>query len=137
MGVAKDNIPGVGQPPGNVIGFMEIELDIDTGKYKIVDYASVADCGTVVHPKNFKTPCAVVRSGGSDYPVWRSMSMIRKTGFRPTLDYISASRQPTWTSLLIRLLKVSTFRIRKTRQEVADRRAYAGRRSSCSVQCAA
>ena len=39
---------------GNVIGFMEIELDIDTGKYEIVDYASVADCGTVVHPKNFE-----------------------------------------------------------------------------------
>jgi CO/xanthine dehydrogenase Mo-binding subunit len=54
VGVAKDNIPGVGQPPGNVIGFMEIELDIDTGKYEIVDYASVADCGTVVHPKNFE-----------------------------------------------------------------------------------
>ena len=53
IGVAKDNIPGQGQPPGILIGFCEIELDLDTGKYDILDYVSVADCGTVVHPKNF------------------------------------------------------------------------------------
>ncbi len=53
VGSARDNIPGQGQPPGNVVGFCEIELDKDTGKIEILDYASVADCGTVVHPKNF------------------------------------------------------------------------------------
>ncbi len=53
IGVARDDIPGVGQPPGVVVGFIEIELDVDTGKYEILDYAAVADCGTVVHPKNF------------------------------------------------------------------------------------
>jgi len=53
VGVAKDNIPGQGQPPGNVVGFCEIELDLDTGKYEILNYGAVADCGTVVHPKNF------------------------------------------------------------------------------------
>lgn len=53
IGVAKDNIPGQGQPPGILIGFCEIELDLDTGKYEILDYTAVADCGVVVHPKNF------------------------------------------------------------------------------------
>jgi len=53
VGVAKDNIPGQGTPPGNVVGFCEIEMDIDTGKFEILDYAAVADCGTVQHPKNF------------------------------------------------------------------------------------
>ena len=53
VGVAKDNIPGQGQPPGNVVGFCEIELDTDTGKIEITDYTAVADCGTVVHPKSF------------------------------------------------------------------------------------
>jgi CO/xanthine dehydrogenase Mo-binding subunit len=53
IGVSKDNIPGQGQPPGNVVGFTEIELDLDTGKYEILDYAAVADCGTVIHPTNF------------------------------------------------------------------------------------
>ena len=54
VGVAKDNIPGQGQPPGNIIGFCEIEMDTDTGKIEITDYTAVADCGTVQHPKNFE-----------------------------------------------------------------------------------
>jgi len=53
IGVAKDKIPGQGQPPGVQVGFMEIELDKDTGKVEILDYTMVGDCGTVVHPKNF------------------------------------------------------------------------------------
>jgi CO/xanthine dehydrogenase Mo-binding subunit len=53
IGVSKDNIPGQGQPPGILVGFIEIEMDLDTGKYDILDYQAVADCGTVVHPKNF------------------------------------------------------------------------------------
>jgi len=53
IGVAKDNIPGQGQPPGFIVGFCEIELDLDTGKFETLDYTAVADCGTVVHPKNF------------------------------------------------------------------------------------
>ncbi|MEQ8409621.1 MAG: xanthine dehydrogenase family protein molybdopterin-binding subunit [Gammaproteobacteria bacterium] len=54
VGVAKDNIPGQGQPPGLQVGMMEIELDKDTGKIEILDYAMCADCGTVQHPKNFQ-----------------------------------------------------------------------------------
>ncbi len=53
IGVSKDNIPGQGQPPGILVGFCEIELDTGTGKFEITDYAAIADCGTVVHPKNF------------------------------------------------------------------------------------
>ncbi len=61
IGVSKDNIPGQGQPPGVVVGFCEIELDTDTGKYEILDYTAIADCGTVVHPKNFDN---AMRGGG-------------------------------------------------------------------------
>ena len=32
-------------------GFAEIELDLETGKYDLIDYAAVVDCGTVVNPK--------------------------------------------------------------------------------------
>lgn len=53
VGVSKDNIPGQGQPPGVVVGFCEIEMDKDTGKFEILDYTAIADCGTIVHPKNF------------------------------------------------------------------------------------
>ena len=37
--------------PGLAVAFVEIELDLDTGKYDILDYVGIAECGTVVHPK--------------------------------------------------------------------------------------
>jgi xanthine dehydrogenase molybdenum-binding subunit len=55
VGVAKDNIPGSGTVPALAAGFIEIELDVETGKYEIVDYLGVADCGTVIHPMGLDT----------------------------------------------------------------------------------
>jgi CO/xanthine dehydrogenase Mo-binding subunit len=55
VGVAKDNIPGAGTVPALAAGFIEIELDTETGKYEIVDYVGVADCGTVIHPMGLAT----------------------------------------------------------------------------------
>ena len=52
IGVAKDNLPIHGSPPGFAVGFMHIELDTETGKFDILDYVAVVDCGTVVHPQN-------------------------------------------------------------------------------------
>lgn len=51
IGVAKDNLPKEGTVPGLAVAFVEIELDLDTGKYDILDYVGVAECGTVVHPQ--------------------------------------------------------------------------------------
>ena len=48
--VARDNLPRTGTVPALAAGFIEIELDLETGKYEIVDYLGVADCGTVMHP---------------------------------------------------------------------------------------
>jgi xanthine dehydrogenase molybdenum-binding subunit len=53
IGVAKDNLPRKGTPPGEIVGFVEIEIDLDTGKIEVLDYVAVADCGTVMHPKGF------------------------------------------------------------------------------------
>jgi xanthine dehydrogenase molybdenum-binding subunit len=52
IGVAKDNLPITAQPAAFVAGFVEIALDTETGKFDIVDYLAVADCGTVIHPQN-------------------------------------------------------------------------------------
>jgi xanthine dehydrogenase molybdenum-binding subunit len=52
MGVAKDNYPRDGQSRSYVAGFAEVEVDVETGKYRILDYLAVADVGTVVHPRN-------------------------------------------------------------------------------------
>ncbi|MDE2782549.1 MAG: xanthine dehydrogenase family protein molybdopterin-binding subunit [Gemmatimonadota bacterium] len=51
IGVARDNLPHTGNVPALAAGFIEIELDIETGAFEIVDYLGVADCGTVVHPQ--------------------------------------------------------------------------------------
>ncbi|HEX6398062.1 MAG TPA: xanthine dehydrogenase family protein molybdopterin-binding subunit [Steroidobacteraceae bacterium] len=55
IGVAKDNLPANGQPAAFAACFIEIELDTETGMHRIVDLVSVADCGTVIHPKGLET----------------------------------------------------------------------------------
>ena len=51
VGVAKDNLPRIGVTPGLTVSFAEIELDTETGKFKILNMLCVADCGTVLHPQ--------------------------------------------------------------------------------------
>ena len=50
IGVARDNLPRNGTVPALATGFIEIELDVETGQFEIIDYLGVADCGTVMHP---------------------------------------------------------------------------------------
>jgi CO/xanthine dehydrogenase Mo-binding subunit len=60
VGVARDNLPQNGTVPALAAGFIEIELDIETGKFEILDYLGVVDCGTVIHPMGIETQ---VKSG--------------------------------------------------------------------------
>ncbi|HEY5623676.1 MAG TPA: xanthine dehydrogenase family protein molybdopterin-binding subunit [Gammaproteobacteria bacterium] len=55
IGVANDSDPVVGVVPGITIGFIEIELDTETGKFEVLDYIGVTDCGTVLHPRSLAT----------------------------------------------------------------------------------
>ena len=50
MGVARDSYPKDGATHSFVVGFAEVEVDVETGKYTILDYLAVADVGTVIHP---------------------------------------------------------------------------------------
>ena len=50
MGVARDTYPHDGNSLSFVASFAEVEVDVETGKYHIVDFLAVADVGTVVHP---------------------------------------------------------------------------------------
>jgi CO/xanthine dehydrogenase Mo-binding subunit len=52
MGVAKDTYPRDGNTHSFVVGFAEVEVDLETGVYRILDYAAVADVGTVLHPRS-------------------------------------------------------------------------------------
>jgi CO/xanthine dehydrogenase Mo-binding subunit len=52
MGVAKDTYPHDGETHSYVVGFAEVEVDVETGAVKLLDYAAVADVGTVVNPRS-------------------------------------------------------------------------------------
>ncbi len=53
MGVAKDTYPHDGTTFSFVASFAEVEVDLETGKYHIVDFLASADAGTIVHPAAF------------------------------------------------------------------------------------
>jgi CO/xanthine dehydrogenase Mo-binding subunit len=48
---AKDNYPRDGMTYSYVASFAEIEVDVETGKYYIVDFLASGDVGTVIHPR--------------------------------------------------------------------------------------
>jgi CO/xanthine dehydrogenase Mo-binding subunit len=50
MGVARDNLPRDGQTYGFMSAFAEVEVDVETGVWTIIDFVGVADVGTVMHP---------------------------------------------------------------------------------------
>jgi len=52
MGVARDNLPRDGSTYSFQAAFIEVEVDVETGAYRIVDYLAVADVGTVMHPNS-------------------------------------------------------------------------------------
>jgi len=52
MGVAKDTYPRDGDTYSFVAGFAEVEVDLETGKTRLVAYLAVADVGTVINPRS-------------------------------------------------------------------------------------
>ena len=51
VAAARDNFGGSGGLQSWVVGFAEVELDIETGKVDVVHFTATTDCGTVVHPR--------------------------------------------------------------------------------------
>ena len=47
--------------PALAVGYMMVELDLETGTYEILEYQATADCGTVIHPQGL---AAQIRGGG-------------------------------------------------------------------------
>jgi xanthine dehydrogenase molybdenum-binding subunit len=52
MGVAKDNYKRDGATYSFVAAFAEVEVDVETGVYDLLDYHAVADVGSVIHPRS-------------------------------------------------------------------------------------
>jgi xanthine dehydrogenase molybdenum-binding subunit len=51
MAAAKDTYPRDGATYSYVASFAEVEVDVETGKYNIVDFLAYADVGSVIHPR--------------------------------------------------------------------------------------
>jgi CO/xanthine dehydrogenase Mo-binding subunit len=52
MGVAKDTYPHEGSTHSYVVGFAEVEVDVETGAVKLLEYTAIADVGRVMNPRS-------------------------------------------------------------------------------------
>lgn len=52
VAAARDGYPRDGSSYSFVAGFAEVEVDLETGMYRVLDYLAVADVGTVVNPRS-------------------------------------------------------------------------------------
>jgi probable selenate reductase molybdenum-binding subunit len=48
--VASDSYVGQKSPPPYMVGMAEVEVDLETGKVDLINYAAVVDCGTTINP---------------------------------------------------------------------------------------
>jgi xanthine dehydrogenase molybdenum-binding subunit len=53
LATAKDTFPRDGVTHSFVASFAQVEVDLETGKYHLIDFLAVADTGTVIHPRAF------------------------------------------------------------------------------------
>jgi CO/xanthine dehydrogenase Mo-binding subunit len=51
---ARDNYPRNGASQSFVAGFAEVEVDVETGAYQILEFTAIADCGTVLNPRSLQ-----------------------------------------------------------------------------------
>jgi xanthine dehydrogenase molybdenum-binding subunit len=51
VAAARDTYKRDGSSYSTVVGFAEVEVDVETGQYKVLDYLAVGDVGTVLHPR--------------------------------------------------------------------------------------
>jgi xanthine dehydrogenase molybdenum-binding subunit len=51
VAAARDRYPHDGETHSYVASFAEVEVDVETGKYVLVDFLAYADVGTVIHPR--------------------------------------------------------------------------------------
>ena len=54
MGVAKDNYGTTGATRSHGAGFVELEVDVETGQVRILDYLASGDVGVVLNPRGLE-----------------------------------------------------------------------------------
>src|SRR4029453_3781129 len=81
MGVAKHNHPRDGATYSFVIGFAEVEVDVETGSVRLVDVLGVGDVGTVIHPRSLLAQTRGGRHRGVAHAVFQREVVDPKKGF--------------------------------------------------------
>ena len=109
MGVARDNYPRDGSSHSFVAGFAEVEVDVETGNYQMLDYLAVADVGTVIHPRARAARSSDVRCWGWATRSRRRWSTTSTTAYRwrkrfyqnrpPTILDVPAAQGMKWIAL--------------------------------------
>jgi CO/xanthine dehydrogenase Mo-binding subunit len=51
---ARDNYPRNGASQSFVAGFAEVEVDVETGAFSILEFTAIADCGSVLNPRSLQ-----------------------------------------------------------------------------------
>jgi xanthine dehydrogenase molybdenum-binding subunit len=90
IAAAKDNYPHTKRTYSFVITFAEVEVDVETGMHEIKEVTTVADCGTVVHPRSL---AAQANAG-----------VIQGLGFARSMKW---SIDPTWGVHLTKRLEAA------------------------------
>jgi CO/xanthine dehydrogenase Mo-binding subunit len=54
VAAARDNYTREGAIQSWVVGFAEVEVDVETGQVDLINYTGVADVGTVLHPRSLR-----------------------------------------------------------------------------------
>jgi CO/xanthine dehydrogenase Mo-binding subunit len=54
IAVARDAYPRDGQTQSYTVAFAEVEVDVETGAYTILELAAIADVGTVINPRSLQ-----------------------------------------------------------------------------------
>ena len=115
MGVARDAYPHDGNSLSFVASFAEVEVDVETGVYHIVDFLAVADVGTVIHPAALGGQILGRSMLGISMPSARSGCMTSTTAWHSPNGSITTNRPPSWMRRRTWSGRRSSFRIRRRR----------------------
>jgi CO/xanthine dehydrogenase Mo-binding subunit len=102
IGVAKDTLPVLGQPSAFAVAFMQVEVDLETGKWSILDYVGVADCGTVIHPQGLETQIKSGAIQGFGVAGLERIVYDPQNGLPANVTYYQA-KPPTYEDIALRM----------------------------------
>ena len=96
-GRGRDTMPHDGQTHSFVAGFAEVEVDLETGKYSIIDYLGVADVGTVIHPRALGGQVLGRSTLGIGHAIGQKWVYDQHYGCRWPSASTTTSRRRSWT----------------------------------------